>query len=370
MKLFLIFIFCFSLNLEAIGLDPYDIDFSDNFFKQEENKKEEKNDDPFTGGFFSEFTDNGFMFFPLYISSENTSTAGGISSLYYFKRKGDMLKSRFSYVGADVLVGNNSFFNFKFKTNHYISKNKHNIYAYVGFNKNYSPYFNYDNYLGDYKEKTFYLYLNYRRLISSNIYLGGFYDFSYSDINSSYMGNLKKSGIGFTLGNLYADKVFTHWSGFYFEIKNAIYLKALGSTGNHSRHVVDLRHFLKFLKYHVLSFNFLSDFNFGTVPYLYRPSLGSYLRAFPNGMYNGKQTIILRSEYKFVIFSNAMLAGFFSFGYNGEDINDLRLDKYVTSYGGGIRVLFDARLGLNLRLDYARGTNKSDAFILTVGESF
>ncbi|HYH56974.1 MAG TPA: polymerase, partial [Anseongella sp.] len=54
--------------------------------------------------------------------------------------------------------------------------------------------------------------------------------------------------------------------------------------------------------------------------------------------------------------------------YNWTD--RFEIGRVKPNYGGGLRFLIDRKNDINLRLDYARGSDGQDGFYVAFGESF
>lgn len=115
----------------------------------------------------------------------------------------------------------------------------------------------------------------------------------------------------------------------------------------------------------------LAVFTTGEAPFYLLPTLGGNrrLRGYPDGKYRDRHLLLGQSELRFPLiwrFQGVVFGGAGGvFGTTGERI------RWHSNYGGGLRIEFDRKQQLHLRVDYGVGQGEGNSgFYVTVGEAF
>ena len=112
------------------------------------------------------------------------------------------------------------------------------------------------------------------------------------------------------------------------------------------------------------------------VPFYLLPQLGNdeMMRGYYQGRYRDKSLLAAQSELRWRFNPRFAVVGFAGTGtvYGQEN---LQLDNFKYSWGGGFRYFFDIAKGFTLRLDYAiaekvPGENRQTGFYFSFGEAF
>ena len=223
------------------------------------------------------------------------------------------------------------------------------------------------------------------RKIKNFVFAGGQYqltrinDVSYknnqSKIKERDTGELDgslTSGIGPALLYDNRDNLLNTTTGWYAEVGSFFNQKALGSEFNFTRFTVDVRRFIPLSAKQVIAFQGLGKFSTGQVPFRELALLGGgrTMRGFYEGRFRDRQLLAIQSEYRHQLFSRVGFVVFGSLGQVGnQGINpDLNLLKRAA--GGGIRLMINRKQRLNVRIDYAIGSDKAKGLYFDIGEAF
>lgn len=143
-----------------------------------------------------------------------------------------------------------------------------------------------------------------------------------------------------------------------------------GSNFKYLRSSMDVAWYVPIGK-NVLAFNGLSVFTAGDVPFFQFPQIGGQrrLRGYPDGKYRDRHLFIAQAEFRFPIiwrFKGVVFGGTGTvFGKAGETA------RFRPNAGAGLRIEFDRRQKLHLRIDYGIGKGKGNSGLyVTFGEAF
>ncbi|HLP92501.1 MAG TPA: BamA/TamA family outer membrane protein [Saprospiraceae bacterium] len=147
--------------------------------------------------------------------------------------------------------------------------------------------------------------------------------------------------------------------------------KLTGSDFLFARCSLDVAKYFPIGRHNVLAVNAIGIFTAGDVPFFQFPQIGGQrrLRGYPDGKYRDRHLVLAQAEFRFKIywrFKGVLFAGAGTvFGQPNEK-------PHLRPNGGaGIRVEFDRRQKLHLRLDYGFGEGKgNNGMYVTLGEAF
>jgi hypothetical protein len=156
--------------------------------------------------------------------------------------------------------------------------------------------------------------------------------------------------------------------------------KFIGSDYNFVRYQIDARHFQPiFSNKTILALQFLGQFHSGTVPWHALAGLGANLggtlydnanlmRGIYEQRYRDRQMMTAQAELRQHLFWRLDGAAFLGVGQVGYDLNEYTFGGIHTAGGAGVRFNFIRRDRVNLRFDYAFGSDPG--FYFAIGEAF
>jgi len=190
------------------------------------------------------------------------------------------------------------------------------------------------------------------------------------DIPGSSGGTV--SGLGYLMTYDSRDSIFYATSGSFHQFSAMGFGRTLGSDFTFNRFYLDLRKYVRFSFAHCLALQTRLLFQTGDPPFWRMGLLGGQeiMRGYYLGRYRDKNLITLQAEYRWVpVFWRIGLAAFASLGDVAATIGDFDLGSFKTTYGLGLRFVFDPKQRLNLRLDFGFGKGTS-GFYFTAAEAF
>jgi outer membrane protein assembly factor BamA len=235
-----------------------------------------------------------------------------------------------------------------------------------------------------YKFKQYYIYLHPQRLISKSLFLGVVYeyqrvfDIDYANGGLFDMENVlgrqgyHVSGLGLSLTYDSRNNAFSPDRGSMLQFYFDHFDPGFGSSYTYTNYILDLRRFISVYNGQVLAVQVFGSFNSGAVPLRSLAYLGgsSTMRGYYAGRYRDKNAGVLQAEYRVPIFWRFGAVGFADIGNVGPELQDVNLQHFKYSYGGGLRVALNEKEKLNLRLDYGLAKGGSQGFYLQLGEAF
>lgn len=166
------------------------------------------------------------------------------------------------------------------------------------------------------------------------------------------------------------DNAFYPRTGWITEVALTAEHRLTGSDFKFVRCSIDMARYFPLGK-SVLAVNGIAMFTAGDVPFFQLPQIGgpSRLRGYPLGRYRDKNMLIAQAEFRFPVvwrFKGVIFGGSGTvFGKAGETA------KFRPNGGVGLRVEFDRRQKLHLRVDYGFGDGKGNSGVyITLGEAF
>lgn len=235
-----------------------------------------------------------------------------------------------------------------------------------------------------YSFKQYYAFLHPQLQVGKNLFLGVVYQYQRAfDINyrrgglfdtQNVLGRFgyHVSGLGLSITYDTRNNAFAPDRGVMLQFYFDQFAPYFGSNYLYTSYVVDLRRFIRVYKGQVLALQILGNFNAGEVPLRSLAYLGgsSTMRGYYAGRYRDKNAGVLQAEYRVPLFWRIGAVGFADMGNVGPELNDVNLEHFKYSYGGGLRIALNRNEKLNLRLDYGLAKNGSNGFYLQLGEAF
>ncbi|RDC64543.1 BamA/TamA family outer membrane protein [Adhaeribacter pallidiroseus] len=223
------------------------------------------------------------------------------------------------------------------------------------------------------------------RKIKNFVFAGGQYqltritDVSYKNAlskikerDASELDGTITSGLGPALLLDSRDNPLNTTKGWYAEIGTFFNQKALGSEFNFTRYTIDVRRFIPLSVKQVIAFQGLGKFSTGQVPFREMALLGGgrTMRGFYEGRFRDRQLLAVQGEYRHQLFSRVGFVVFGSLGQVGNNGQDLDITTPKRAAGGGIRLMLNRKQRLNIRIDYAIGSDKAKGLYFDIGEAF
>ena len=142
------------------------------------------------------------------------------------------------------------------------------------------------------------------------------------------------------------------------------------SDANYTHVVVDLRKYYTWKEKFIFAGRFFNSLNFGNSPPFFDQSfLGGdrYVRGYYYGRFRDQNLSTIQLEARSILVWRLGLAlfGGASSVYHQLDEMDLK-----PNFGLGLRFVMDRSENVNLRFDYAVGSDGADGFYISFGESF
>lgn len=136
--------------------------------------------------------------------------------------------------------------------------------------------------------------------------------------------------------------------------------------------LLDARYYKTWDSKYTLATRFVSDMNFGNVPFYDMAYLGGdkFVRGYYYGRYRDKQLSTLQTEFRFKAIWRFGAAVFGGISQVYPNYSAFAIGNVKYNYGGGIRFEIDRKEHINLRLDYAVGEGGNNGFYISFGESF
>jgi outer membrane protein assembly factor BamA len=142
------------------------------------------------------------------------------------------------------------------------------------------------------------------------------------------------------------------------------YVEDLGSDYDYNRYEVDLRRYLGKNDASVFAFHVLGQLTSGTPPFYELPALGGQqiMRGYYEGRYRDRIYLAGQAEYRRHLWWKLGAVAFLGAGNVGHDANDIRIADFKISSGFGLRVLFNEKEKVNLRIDLGFGPDTNGTY--------
>ena len=138
-----------------------------------------------------------------------------------------------------------------------------------------------------------------------------------------------------------------------------------GSDFKFSNFSLDVRHYFNIGGMSTLALQALAVVTSGTPPFYLLPELGgpNIMRGYYEGRYRDKKLLVMQTEYRIPIiwrFGGALFAGV---GDVAPTLSRFALNTVKSSYGFGLRYLFDPVEKMSVRIDFGFGKGTSGMYI-------
>lgn len=181
----------------------------------------------------------------------------------------------------------------------------------------------------------------------------------------------KVAGLGLSITFDKRDNIFYPSRGSFLKLQGIFYRKPFGSEFSFDKYILDYRQFWEPFTDHFIAFQIYSHLSLGNPPFFRLPALGgaSRMRGFFEGRYRDKQYVVSQIEYRKIIWWRFGIDLFASVGDVADKITHFKIDELKSSYGFGIRFVFDENEKINMRVDF--GFSKDDSGVyFAIEEAF
>ncbi len=167
------------------------------------------------------------------------------------------------------------------------------------------------------------------------------------------------------------DHIFFPNDGGMSQVKVIFYTKDMGSDFTYSFLEANIRRYWSFAPNHVLATQIFLQTTGGNVPFFKLPALGGSktMRGYFEGRYRDNNYFTWQVEYRQYFWWRFGLVAFAGMGDVVNDLTRLTLRQLKTSYGAGLRFLFNKEQKINVRVDYGLGHN-TDGIYFGIQEVF
>lgn len=225
--------------------------------------------------------------------------------------------------------------------------------------------------------------INYDFQVVDNVYVGALLNFNYGQATNvsdvSYFGGQKSSYMvgGMGVSFQYDSRDFPRYpyEGFNVYFRPMVYPSKMGDYGfTMWRFTFNANYFRWLWRGAVLGVDVFSEYVTPHAPWTLRQRVGgdTRLRGYYEGRYTDNNLVSAQVELRQKLFWRLGVVIFGGCGAVYPDLDHWDWSRIVASYGIGLRLEF--KKGINVRVDYALGSNawKGDGgvFIVTMGESF
>lgn len=326
---------------------------------------------------------SGFLVFPFFLISPETSWGFGAASAYFFKTNTLDEKLRTSDVNLFSLYTLEEQIVIVLGSTIYFPKEKkifrwQSSYSYypdkfwgIGNHTNASN-------VEDYSIKQFFLNPQILWKIKPKLYFGTTVEyqltknfkylsggiFDQQNIDGRFGGTSNGIGLLFTYDTRNA--TYSPTKGNFLEINITSFNKLIGSSFDFVTYSVEMKKFIALQKNTIVGLHVLGKFNKGVVPIRNLAMLGGseIMRGFYKGRYADKDLVSFQSEVRQHLYKRLGVVGYASIGQVSEDISKLELNNFHFAYGAGLRIMVEQKEKLNLRIDYGRGEGKDGLYVI------
>ena len=180
------------------------------------------------------------------------------------------------------------------------------------------------------------------------------------------------SGVGAAVVFDSRDLVVNPSGGAYLELGAVFNGRLTGSEYTFNHYTLDARKYYQLHpNRHILALQVYGNFTSGEVPFLQLSQLGSatIMRGYYQGRYRDKNLLAAQAEYRLPIWWRIGAAAFAGLGDVAPELDEFSVSTLKPSYGLGLRFMVNESEKVNIRFDYAWGTETS-GFYLEITEAF
>jgi outer membrane protein assembly factor BamA len=217
-----------------------------------------------------------------------------------------------------------------------------------------------------------------KNIVSESMHFGINFDFSINDIfdyennpelqdTSGYASGTEggiAAGIGTTFLIDSRDNVFYPTSNGYYKLQLYFFGNFLGGKYDYNKFVLDLRQYWEPWESNILAFQLYFEGAKGEVPFFNLPALGgsNRMRGYFYGRYRDDRYLTIQAEYRIIVWWRLGIVAFYGIGDVGPDFASFKLLDFKSSYGFGLRFVFDEEEKINIRMDVGFGKETSGIY--------
>lgn len=325
---------------------------------------------------------------PILFYTPETSLAFGGAGSYIFRMAGCKKNTRPSSISPLVIYTLETQFKAQLVTEFYFKNNNYHLNADIKLKKYPNKFFGIGSNTREEDEEVFTskstnFLVSFLKKISKSFNIGLKYHFSNWKITETEEGGIivedeltgsqggTISGISFLVNRDTRDNIYFPMKGELFELNAMVYKEFLGSDFDFTDLTLDLRKYFTFFSSHVFAVQSLLKIQSGTVPFMNLSKIGGEfnMRGYFEGRFRDKNLLVLQAEYRLPLFWRFGLVGFAGFGNVAEKFSELKPGKLKSSYGLGLRFLFDKKEKIRIRMDIGFGKD-STGFYFSIFEAF
>jgi outer membrane protein assembly factor BamA len=223
-------------------------------------------------------------------------------------------------------------------------------------------------------------------LVAKNFYAGIGVEFNYYFSVTADSGSFVKNnnalglaagwcnGAGLALAYDTRDNRYNAHKGEYIIGTSVFYGKWLGSAYEFSKYELDARKFFEpwpKLK-HVIAIQATTTYTVGDVPFMELAQLGgdSQMRGYYQGALRDNVLLDGQVEYRFPIWNIFGGVAWVGTGQVQNSYDNIMLNAFHISYGGGLRIRVDTKNNTNMRFDLGFGSKGIQGFYINFAEAF
>ncbi len=167
------------------------------------------------------------------------------------------------------------------------------------------------------------------------------------------------------------DNIFYPNSGGYQYVKVLIYPGGINET-SFGLVELDVRHFRSFKEDQVIAGNIYFSQAFGETPFYKLPAIGGakMLRGYFAGRYRDNTFAMMQLEYRQFFWWKLGFVAFVGAGNVSDELLNFGFSDLKYSYGGGLRLRFNEKQKVNLRMDLGFGNDGNMGIYFGIEEAF
>ncbi|MCX6582840.1 MAG: BamA/TamA family outer membrane protein [Candidatus Aminicenantes bacterium] len=325
---------------------------------------------------------------PILFYTPETRLAYGAAGSYIFRMRGCKSDSRPSSISPILIYTQEKQFKAQVNADMYLKADDYRLQAEVRFEKYPNKFFGVgintlENNEESYTSRSAGLFLSFLKKLTGEVNLGIQYHFAnWKIVEMEEDGQLAAgklfggrdgtiSGVSLLVNHDTRDNIYFPMKGDLFELNARVYSKFLGSKYDFSSLSLDLRKYVTLFSNHVLAVQSLVKMQTGDVPFMNLAQMGGQynMRGYFEGRFRDKNLLVFQAEYRAPLVWRLGLVGFAGFGNVADKFGKLSLAGMRSSYGFGLRLLFDSKEKIQVRMDVGFGED-CNGFYFSIFEAF
>lgn len=311
--------------------------------------------------------------FPIIYYTPETSSAGGIGTVFTYRKKGSTKKDRpdnLAIMGIYTMKDQSILI---VEPDVYLDDQKWQIKIKSVFLDYPDKFFGIGNNTDKENEEDFTIkhigvQPSILRSLFTNFRAGLVYFFMDTDIVDKKAGGILdsnivkgseggvRSGLGPALEWDSRDNIFYPSKGSWLQLYSVFYKDGLGSDFDFDMHTLDFRKYTTIKKNRILALQLFIRHMKGDVPFTDLATLGGdHMRGILGSRFTDKNKITAQAEYRFPISQRFSGVTFAAIGDVANKPGNFKFDEFKYTYGGGIRYALNKDEKINLRFDIGVG---------------